>query len=271
MQNEAKGKSPDELNDKPFLDDKNFHLAGIIPVAGHKLDFGMEWDESLAPICPNYTLIENAVYQKHIPIFYTPVHPKDRDKRDCLAWSVLHGAVTCLKVSDFLSKWVKPDKYYVSFPFSVFYSPDLRKHRRQIRSKNNFYVTKNGLSVEDNLYASFTFGKEEFVKYRRIIRQKGTGMYDRSSPKNEMGRHIERLPLHERYSARHFDLSDVFIDLDLSNENFVEPAWYYNIGSWDEYCTFLSSEESKKIKRPNPIVMSYREFNKIGLDNQDET
>ena len=318
MQNEAKGKSPDELNDKPFLDDKNFHLAGIIPVAGHKLDFGMEWDESLAPICPNYTLIENAVYecawagcdtiwivvnddmapllryrlgervqdpiyvnndfakmprnyQKHIPIFYTPVHPKDREKRDCLAWSVLHGAVTCLKVSDFLSKWVKPDKYYVSFPFSVFYSPDLRKHRRQIRSKTNFYVTKNGLSVEDNLYASFTFGKEEFVKYRRIIRQKGTGMYDRSSPKNEMGRHTEKLPLHERYSARHFDLSDVFIDLDLSDENYVEPAWFYNVGSWDEYCAFLSSEESKKIKRPNPIVMSYREFNKIGLDNQDKT
>ena len=53
MQNEAKGKSPDELNDKPFLDDKNFHLAGIIPVAGHKIDFGMEWDESLAPISPN--------------------------------------------------------------------------------------------------------------------------------------------------------------------------------------------------------------------------
>ncbi len=63
MQNEAKGKSPDELNDKPFLDDKNFHLAGIIPVAGHKINFGMEWDESLAPISPNYTLIENAVYE----------------------------------------------------------------------------------------------------------------------------------------------------------------------------------------------------------------
>ena len=219
MQNEAKGKSPDELNDKPFLDDKNFHLAGIIPVAGHKIDFGMEWDESLAPISPNYTLIENAVYecawagcdtiwivvnddmapllryrlgervqdpiyvnndfakmprnyQKHIPIFYTPVHPKDRDKRDCLAWSVLHGAVTCLKVSDFLSKWVKPDKYYVSFLSRYFTSRPSESIAVQIRSKTNFYVTKNGLSVEDNLYASFTFGKEEFVKYRRIIRQK---------------------------------------------------------------------------------------------------
>ncbi len=316
MQNEAKGKSPDELNDKPFLDLQNFHLAGIIPIAGHKVDFGMEWDECLSPISPNYTLIENAVYecawagcdtiwivvnddmapllryrlgervqdplyvnndfakmprnyQKHVPIYYVPIHPKDRDKRDCLAWSVLHGAVSCLKVSDFLSKWVKPDKYYVSFPFSVFNCFDLRKHRRQIRSKDNFYVTKNGLSVEDNLYASFTFGKEEFVKYRRIIRQKGTGMYDRSSPKDERGLNTVKLPIEERYSARYFDLGDVFIDLDISDENSLEPSWYYDVGSWDQYCEFLNTEESKKIKRPNPIVMGYREFNKIGLDNQD--
>ena len=318
MQNETKRKTTDELNDKPFLDLQNFHLAGIIPVAGHKLDFGMEWDECLSPISPNYTLIENAIYecawagcdtiwvvvnddmapllrhrigeriqdpiyvtnkfataqknyQKHIPIFYVPIHPKDRDKRDCLAWSVLHGAVSCLKISDFLSKWIKPDKYYVSFPFSVFNSFDLRQHRRKIRSKNNFYVTKNGLSVEDNLYASFTFGKEEFVKYRRIIRQKGTGMYDRSSPKDERGIHTERLPIEERYSARHFDLQDVFIDLDVSEDNSVEPSWYYDIGSWEEYCEFLGTEESKKIKRPNPIVMGYREFNKIGLDNDPKT
>ena len=278
----------------------------------------MEWDECLSPISPNYTLIENAIYecawagcdtiwvvinddmapllrhrigeriqdpiyvtnrfataqknyQKHIPIFYVPIHPKDRDKRDCLAWSVLHGAVSCLKISDFLSKWIKPDKYYVSFPFSVFNSFDLREHRRKIRSKNNFYVTKNGLSVEDNLYASFTFGKEEFVKYRRIIRQKGTGMYDPQSPKDERGIHTERLPIEERYSARHFDLQDVFIDLDVSEDNSVEPSWYYDIGSWEQYCEFLATEESKKIKRPSPIVMGYREFNKTGLDNGPES
>jgi hypothetical protein len=288
MQDETKRKAADELNDKPFLDLQNFHLAGVIPVAGHKLDFGMEWDECLSPISPNYTLIENAIYecawagcdtiwvvvnddmapllrhrigeriqdpiyvtnrfataqknyQKHIPIFYVPIHPKDRDKRDCLAWSVLHGAVSCLKISDFLSKWIKPDKYYVSFPFSVFNSFDLREHRRKIRSKNNFYVTKNGLSVEDNLYASFTFGKEEFVKYRRIIRQKGTGMYDPQSPKDERGIHTERLPIEERYSARHFDLQDVFIDIDVSEDNSVEPSWYYDIGSWEEYCEFPSN------------------------------
>mgnify|MGYP003625645550 FL=1 len=317
MQDEDKRKSVDELNDKPFLNHKNFHLAGVIPVAGHKVDFGMEWDECLTPVSPNYSLIENAIYecawagcdtiwivvnddmapllryrigdkvqdpiyvttkfakypkhyQKHIPIFYVPIHPKDRDKRDCLAWSVLHGAVSCFKISEFLSKWVKPDKFYVSFPFSVFYSPDLREHRPKIRSKNNFYVLNSGKSVQDNLYASFTFGKEEFVKYRRIIRKKGTGMFDRSSPLDERGMNTIKLPINERYSARYFDLGDVFTDLDIGEENFVEPKWYYDIGTWEEYCTFLSSEESKKIKRPNHLVMNFREFNKIGIDNEGE-
>ena len=275
----------------------------------------MEWDECMSPIAPDYTLIENAVYecawagcdtiwivvnddmapllryrvgerildplyasskytkrasdyQKHVPIYYVPIHPKDRDKRDCLAWSVLHGAVSCLKISDFLSKWIKPDKYYVSFPFSAFNAYDLKKHRTKIRSKDNFYITKNGLSVEDNLYASFTFGKEEFVKYRRIIRQKGTGMYDRSSPKDERGLNTVKLPIEERYSARYFDLQDVFIDLEITEENSMEPSWYYDVGSWEEYCNLVSSEEMKKIKRPTDLVMKYREFNKIGLDNQ---
>ena len=81
-----------------------------------------------------------------------------------------------------------------------------------------------------------------------------------------MGRHTEKLPLHERYSARHFDLGDVFIDLDLSDENSVEPLGFTTL-ALGRSTVFLSSEESKKIKRPNPIVMGYREFNKIGLDN----
>ena len=30
-----------------------FHLAGIIPVAGHKKDFGFDWDNVLMPIAEN--------------------------------------------------------------------------------------------------------------------------------------------------------------------------------------------------------------------------
>ena len=47
--------------------------------------------------------------RKEIPIFYVPVHPNDRDKRDCLGWSVLYGALTAYYISKNMSKWMTPD------------------------------------------------------------------------------------------------------------------------------------------------------------------
>ena len=36
--------------------------------------------------------------------------------------------------------------------------------------------------------------------------------------------------------------------------------------SWDGYCEYLGSEERKEIKHPGPLVISYREYNPMGLD-----
>ena len=153
--------------------------------------------------------------RKRIPIFWVPIHPKDRDRRDCLSWSVIHGALSSLKVSSMLSKWLTPDKYYVSFPYGIFDPRPLRKMRKHIRSKNNFYVSSAGKTVQDNSYCSFTFGKEGFIKYRRNVR-KGTGKY--VSNVNDINSiPTETLPLEERWSARFFELHEVFNDLDLKN------------------------------------------------------
>ena len=40
-----------------------FNMPAIIPVAGLKADFGMEWDASLVPVAPNYTALEATVYE----------------------------------------------------------------------------------------------------------------------------------------------------------------------------------------------------------------
>ena len=40
-----------------------FHLAGIVPVAGQKLDFNQVLPDCLMPIAPDYTLIEAAVVE----------------------------------------------------------------------------------------------------------------------------------------------------------------------------------------------------------------
>lgn len=40
-----------------------FHLAGIVPVASQKMDFGMDWSDCLMPIAPDFTAVENAVLE----------------------------------------------------------------------------------------------------------------------------------------------------------------------------------------------------------------
>ena len=53
-------------------------------------------------------------HEKWIPIFYTPLSQKDRDRRDSLGWSALHGALMAFQISDKMSQWVRPTKYFVS-------------------------------------------------------------------------------------------------------------------------------------------------------------
>lgn len=199
-----------------------------------------------------------------IPIFWVPIHPKDRDKRDCLSWSVIHGAVTSLKVSSQLSKWMIPDKYYVSFPYGIFDPRPLKKLRRQIKSKDNFYVSCENKTVSDNFYCSFTFGKEEFIKYRKNVR-KGTGAYS-SDVKDIRGIPRSRLPIEERWSARFFDLKDVFYGHDTTGASIYEAHDFYNLNNWPNYKNYLSSELAENIQRPTRELFSYREFNRIGID-----
>jgi len=202
--------------------------------------------------------------QKRIPIFYIPVHPKDKDRRDCLAWSVIYGALSAFKVSSKISKWTIPDKYYVSFPYGVFDPRELRPFRKKISSPKNFFLTYSENSFFNNSYTSFTFGKEEFIHFRRQVR-KGSGTYAPGFY-NEAGTPNRRLPIEQRYSARFFELKDVFIDFNHESAFKFEPSFFYNVDSWSSYREFLKSDLSEKITRPSSDLMSYREFNRVGVD-----
>jgi len=46
----------------------------------------------------------------------------------------------------------------------------------------------------------------------------------------------------------------------------VELPWFYPIDSWDNYCTYMASEERKEIRHPGRLVISYREYSPIGRD-----
>mgnify|MGYP006409162505 FL=1 len=199
--------------------------------------------------------------EKQIPIYYVPIHPKDRDKRDCLGWSVLYGALTAHWLSRTISQWVVPNKYYTAFPYGL-YDPELVKpYRKKISSKESFCVSYNNKTVKDNEYLGFTFDAEDFKQARRTIRKEGTGEFSAyDSPK--------RIPLEKRWSARFFELDSIFRDVIMEGASVLEVPWYYNINNWNGLRRFLGSEESATFKRPDKTLMGYHEWNPIGIDNE---
>jgi len=202
-----------------------------------------------------------------IPIFYVPIHPTDRDRRDCLGWSVLHGALTAFKIGHKISKWTAPDRYYVSFPYGVFDPTIIRPHRKLISSQSPFCLRYAGKTIKDGEYLSFTFNGEDFVRFRRTIRKEGTGAWDPDSELRDGLYPTERLPIEKRWSARHFSLDKIFRDVILDNVGIIDLQWYYNIGSWKGYKQFLGS--SDELERPSEQLLGYKEFNPIGEDNAD--
>ena len=282
--------------DKGSDNARAFHLAGVVPVAGPKLNFGFPWHDCLQPIAENYLAVERAVvecayagcetiwvvcnddmqplirhrlgdyiedpyhlskanfvkfpsdHRRQIPIFYVPIHPKDRDRRDSLAWSALHGALTAFIISDKLSKWLIPSRYYVSFPYGVYPPWEVKKHRKRISSSSPFYLATHGRTVADGEYLGFTFNAEEYKEYVRDVRESCSGGNKENKPQ-------------ERWSSRFFGLDKVFRSAKINKESTFEIPWYYKVDTWQGLKNYLSSDNSNEINRPSETMfknLSYK-------------
>jgi len=290
-----------------------FHLAGIVPVGGAKLDFNMPWHDSMMPVAKNFLAVERAVEecaqagcetiwiichkemqpllrhrlgdwvidpaslwrhkfirfateeQIEIPIYYIPIHPKDRDRRDCLSWSVLYGIQRAYHISMLLSKWVAPRKYYISFPYGIYPVKDVYFSRSKISSDKVFYLSHKGKTVVDGKFLGFTIDAVGFAAFRRGLRAKGTGQWENAFWSEE-DRTLkgDKIPLERRWSARHFSLTDVFGSAMIEEGNILEIEDYYDLSNWEGYCEYIGSDFRKSVKRPHNF--KYHEFNKIGHD-----
>lgn len=186
-------------------------------------------------------------HEKWIPIYYTPVSQKDRDRRDSLGWSILHGALTAFIISDKMSRWVLPTKYFVSFPYGIYHTGKIRNYREAIRGTESFYFSHNGQTVRDGKYLGFTFFPEDWPKFKWNIKNQCTG-----ANKN--------LPLEKRWSSGNFSLDKIF-NLDIIEvKNTVEIENYYSLQSWDSLQEYYSS--GMKIPRPTKQFMKPYIFDK---------
>ena len=188
--------------------------------------------------------------RKQIPIFYTPIHPKDRDRRDSYGWSVLHGALTAFIMSDKVSKWLIPSRYFVSFPYGVHRHDVVSKHRKDISSKKAFFLSHNGKTVKDGEFLSFSMDAKEYNDYLWNVKDNCSGG-------------SARLHHEERWSSKHFSLDKIFNCARIDISKVVEIDWHYRIDDWEHYHEYISSEESKTMERPSKSMFSYHEYSKL--------
>jgi len=284
-----------------------FHLAGIIPIAGSKLDFNFPWHDCMMPIGRDYLAIERAVLEcayagcetiwivcnddmqpliryrlgdyvndpvwvyrhyerdksekkKLIPIQYVPVHPRDRNKRDCYGWSILYGAKIADKISKGLSTWVRPDRFYVAFPYGVYPHWHPRAHRPEISAAKDQKVLYrfNDKTIMDGEYLGFTFNHSDLEQFMAEVKEKSSGLFKTNTR--------ERLPIGERYSYRFFTLDKIFDTIDTANVIYVDVEKYYRIDSWDLYCDYMSKEAKTFYPIPKSLIQG-SEINPVGVDD----
>ena len=209
-------------------------------------------------------------YRKEIPIYYTGIRDKDRDRRDSYGWSVLHGIHSAWWVSFKISKWMIPEKYYISFPMGIYDYEAVRKHRILISSRDkNFFTTYNGKTVKDNVPLSFTMKKDDFIYCRRNVNKLTTREY---LPPAEGEKYpSKKLPFKDRWSARWFDLQTVFDKTDEENSLKLELDWYHDLSSFEGYREYLGSNNriSVPIKQLTKPQKHGRIFKKSG-DSDEE-
>jgi len=209
----------------------------------------------------------SSIHRKEIPIYYVPVHPNDKDKRDSIVWNLLYGCHTALKISGKISKWLIPEKYYICFPNAVYPSQYIRKYRHDIVHKRRFLISYGDKTLLNGEYLGGTINNQDLKFLIKEFRNQATGLFSSEIMKDGIFPR-EKLPIDQRYSGRFLTLKDIFSKLPLEQETEVmKTKWYYPLDNWEDYCVYLSSVERFAMKRPIRPLLKYKEFR--GISNNE--
>jgi len=194
---------------------------------------------------PNYSISQsknrdsNSI-KKEIPIYYVPIRPLDRERRDSIPWTIIHGARLARYTSKKLSKWLVPHVFYVSFPMGLYDPFFLLSHKKHINqhADNNlrFYVSYENETVRDGKYLGFSFYTSDFFDLKKNIVDKSTNMYYTDAG------HTTKLSLEDRYSGKNLSLEDVFDFLPLDNSVVAETKNYCSLNCWQSYQEYMKSD-----------------------------
>jgi hypothetical protein len=208
---------------------------------------------------------------RRIPIFYLRTQSKDRGKRDSYAFGPITAADIVDKVMSKTSNYVRPHKFLVTFPYGFIrpkqYVRYLRNEdghslRNLIASSERVLTRFNGETVRDNQFLPFTFTPDDWTILKTDVWKKGTGVRPKgTTPEELQGANQPLLPPEERWSARHFDLADVYSSLPEEGTVYYDLEEYMPISNWDEYRAFMQQYGNEW--RPTNL-MQRKAFRPIG-------
>ncbi len=211
----------------------------------------------------------NSNPRREITIYYIPVHPKDKNKRDSIVWNLLYGCTIVAKVSRSISKWVVPHRYYICFPNAVFPSQYVRKYRQRLRKDRRFLISYNDESILNGKYLSCTLSNSDVKFMIREFRKQATGIYSSNVMEDGMFPR-ETIPLEDRYSGRFITIGDIFSKLPKEEETKLNIKWYYDLTTWRGLCEYLGSEHSKIMRRPFLPFLHFKQYNGVASVFKDK-
>ena len=197
--------------------------------------------------------------QKIIPIYYVPFDCNERGRLTSYAWGILTAARMASHVCGSISRWLKPDKFYVSFPTGIYSVNFLRKHRASISCLDNFSLTISGEDYSKGKHLGFTFDLEDLKSVAKHVRSKTTKSYE-SLPSGDQ----RLLPKAERWSAKNFTVSEVFSCIK-KTKNIQEIEDYNEMNSWEEYIELLG----KQLRCPERIFKRSEIYKFKGAENNE--
>jgi len=186
--------------------------------------------------------------RRPIPVFYIPMKEYSRA---CFSWSIIHGILTANNIAGTISKWLKPEKFYISFPYGVYDPEVLREHRQSIIKEENFFLTFEGQSAQTGDFLGFTLNKEQLLPCIKKYEE------------------YENKVLFNQKIKKHLSLDKMLSDVILYNVR-VELERYNSIDSWNDYRAYMGSELSQTQKHPGKLIISYREWNPTGEENHHD-
>jgi len=190
--------------------------------------------------------------KKFIPIYYVPIAPKDYKRRESLIWSLIYGAFVANSISTSISGWLKPESFFITFPFNIIHSDSILRKNRILLSSNKkvLFVNDKNHSILDGEYFPFVCSMKDIRFARKKFHRISTREIDKFSDKkgevvfiNDKGyefQKMNKLPRPERWSGRWLEPKDV---LEFNMEDVVRLPIedFSRILSWTDYQACLSN------------------------------